>query len=165
MAAMISASVAPLVRLSIAMTSAFLLLRSAFCLPFFLARATFFGVLAFFLACLAFGSDAPVGAAFCCSIVLFIVFLLNRVTVVTIDHSGEEKLQAESAAIRPTGLTRMHNTGIGDQVPFLCGRQNTQREVPFLWARQNARERENATPSLLPLRASFATEVIAALIA
>src|SRR5215469_12799192 len=56
-APMISFSVAPLERFIIAMTSAFLLLRSTFCLAFFLARATLLGVLAF-VPRLAFGSEA-----------------------------------------------------------------------------------------------------------
>jgi hypothetical protein len=47
MAAMISASVAPLERFSIAMTSAFLLLRSAFGLACFFALAALFEGFAF----------------------------------------------------------------------------------------------------------------------
>jgi hypothetical protein len=56
---MISGNVAPLARFIMAMTSAFLLVRSAFGLPAgVLARAAFFAALAFFV-----GFRAPLGFA------------------------------------------------------------------------------------------------------
>src|ERR1700693_363401 len=82
----ISASVAPLARFIIAMTSAFLLARSTFGLPAaFLTRPAFFAGLAFLAAVrLGFGLRASAGAALCSdSIVVFIPFLLDPTAVVT----------------------------------------------------------------------------------
>jgi hypothetical protein len=100
---MISASVAPLVRFIIAITSPSLLARSALgLLAGFLARPTFFA--GFLLAVrLPFAFWAFVSGVFAASIVfVLVVFLLDRVAVV-IDHSNSEKLQVESAAIRRIG--------------------------------------------------------------
>src|SRR5579864_2086397 len=87
----------------IAITSAFLLVRSAVGLAAgFLARAAFFGGLAF-LPRLRFGfAAAGSGVAFTESIAFSLIeFLLDRVAVVTSHHSGSEKHQAKSSKIRP----------------------------------------------------------------
>src|SRR5580704_12879848 len=96
-AATISARVAPLARFMRAMTSAFLFARSALGLltGFFVCRA-FFAALTFLAVGLRRGCRASVpsfpGIRLCwCSSVS-----PDRAAVVTIHHSGREKLQGES---------------------------------------------------------------------
>jgi hypothetical protein len=49
---------------------------------------------------------------------LFIVFLLDRVAVVTIDRSDRARMQAESLRIRMRSLTLNAHQAIGEQGSF-----------------------------------------------
>jgi hypothetical protein len=95
----------------------------------FLARPAFFADLAFLAgARLAFAWVAPPSGVvvFSVSIVLvFIVLLLDRVAVVTIHHSGQEKQQAQSSrrGLQPGGLPTRGRRAIGGRVLFFMGRQ------------------------------------------
>ena len=111
-AAMISGNVAPLLRFIIAMTSAFLLGRSAL------------GLLAAFLALPALGLRSLglrlAGLILGCDSAGAHLSLLDRVAVVTIHHSSREKLRPESLAIRQEerAIHRGSNQLAGT-VPFL----------------------------------------------
>ena len=109
-----------------AMTSAYLLVRSALLSGFF-ARPALLAALAFFAAArLAFGGGAPGSIAFWVSIVVvLIMFLLDQAAVVTIHHSGWEKQQVNSPTIRlRPHQGRIGSVGIGGVGSFLCTRQN-----------------------------------------
>jgi hypothetical protein len=127
---MISASVTPLARFIIAITSAFLLVRSAFGLAAaFLARPTFFAGLAFLLALrapLGFAVSGPgllmFSESIAFSLIVFSLTGLRSSQVITpVRRNHKRNLRAIRSMRRMPGGLKGKLAGM---VPFLIGRQN-----------------------------------------
>ena len=127
---MISARVAPFARFMSAITSAFLLARSALGLLPGLAAVGFFALALAGLRLLFGCSVAVCGVAPLSMVSLLIDFLHDRAAIVTIHHSGREKKQAEPAALRggPNAVIREEGQLAADSL-FYRARQKRNEEL------------------------------------